>query len=423
MKPSKTENSVEPTSANRVALFYKGCPYPAESGLQRRVLELIRGFAESGAQVTLFSTRHFSETPWNQKSINWLRDHGATDVRIYEETWFDHLFVRCIAKFDRITRRRRPLLSVSYTPPGMCWWLARELRLLSPRATVMVYAIWDRLLTGSRHIAGTRIIDTIDLVSVNKKMRCALEQTVSKTTEGWHDSFNEASLNENFYESFDVTPDIKEFKVYDRYDYTVAISENEATTIRRYTEKTRVVYIPMTEEVCSLDNHHDGDALFTMGENVFNRQGCHYFVHRVMPMILEVLPDFHLAITGAGQTSLPPQDHVTHLGFVPDLREVYRHARFLVCPVFGGTGQLIKVVEAMAHGLPVIILDAALKRARVEHGVDGFVARNAQEFSEYVCTLWTDPERCRLMGRAAQKSVTRNFSRDRLRATLSTMFK
>lgn len=421
MPPTGTNSGSVSSAEKRIALFYKGCPYPAQSGLQRRVLEIIRGFWELGGKVTLFSTNRFSETPWCRESVRWLRAHGAENVEVYESTRLDRLFDRLMVKVDSARAQKNALFSAIYTPPGLRWWLARRLRTLRPHLTMMVYAMWDGLLTGSRRSAGILVIDTIDLVSLNTQMRLALEQRATVTADGF-DQFDNAALDEQFYDRCDGALNAREFQIYDRYDFTCAISECEAETIQQHVHKTRVLYLPMTEEARPIENQYDGAALFTMGDNLFNRQACQYFAHRVLPSILTREPNFQLDITGSGRASLPSQNHITHRGFMPDLEEIYRHARFFVCPVFGGTGQLIKVIEAMAYGLAVIILKAAQHRAPVEHGVNGFIALDAREFADYTTTLWKDRELCRLMGAAAQKTVSENFSRQRLRTTLSILF-
>ena len=51
-----------------------------------------------------------------------------------------------------------------------------------------------------------------------------------------------------------------------------------------------------------------------------------------------------------------PAESVTLRGFVNDLDPLLASARFAICPVFGGTGQQIKIVEAIARGLPVVAL-------------------------------------------------------------------
>src|SRR6185436_18574699 len=97
--------------------------------------------------------------------------------------------------------------------------------------------------------------------------------------------------------------------------------------------------------------------------------------------------DFDLQVTGYLTGRVVAARGVTLAGHVPDLRAAYARARFMVCPVFGGTGQQIKIVEAMAHGLAVVALRGAARNSPVRHGVNGFVAADAAEFAEYAQRL------------------------------------
>ena len=175
----------------------------------------------------------------------------------------------------------------------------------------------------------------------------------------------------------------------------------------------------MTMTPVHLPNTYDGPAVFPTGPNPFNEQACHYFVQRVLPPLRRAAPDFELLLTGACSETAPPAEGVTRLGFVPDLSDLYRRAPFLACPLIGGTGQLVKVVEAMAHGVPALVLRAAAHRAILRDGEDGLIARDAEEFAAHAARLWRDRALCRRLGEAARARIAREFSRERLVAQLA----
>jgi glycosyltransferase involved in cell wall biosynthesis len=106
------------------------------------------------------------------------------------------------------------------------------------------------------------------------------------------------------------------------------------------------------------------------------------------------------------------------IDFVPDLSELFGSARFLVCPILGKTGQQIKIIEAMAHGVPVIATRVAAEGGPLRDGVNGLVARNANEFAEHVIRLWNDAELRQRLGRAARATIAQEYSDARLRAGL-----
>jgi len=136
--------------------------------------------------------------------------------------------------------------------------------------------------------------------------------------------------------------------------------------------------------------------------------------------VLSSATSFKLNVTGSFPFNTPAAgEGVTLTGFVPDLKQVYASSRFFICPVFGGTGQQIKIVEAMAHGLPVVALRFAAERSPLRHGINGLVADNAEEFAAHTVRLWSDPALCRQLGEAARETVAVEFSGDRLTESLA----
>jgi glycosyltransferase involved in cell wall biosynthesis len=97
-------------------------------------------------------------------------------------------------------------------------------------------------------------------------------------------------------------------------------------------------------------------------------------------------------------------------GFIPNLADLYLEAAFLPCPIFGGTGQQVKIVEALAHGLPVIAFEAAAKTSPIIHNVNGLIAHDALEFAEHTVYLWQNRDFCQELGRAGRETIRNEFS-------------
>ena len=107
--------------------------------------------------------------------------------------------------------------------------------------------------------------------------------------------------------------------------------------------------------------------------------------------------------------------------FVDNLHDLYKSSRFFICPVFGGTGQQVKIVEAMAHGLPVVALEYAAHHSPLKHGMNGLVAKNIEEFAEHVVRLWNDRSLCRKLGAEARQTIATEFSREKLIRGLASL--
>jgi hypothetical protein len=427
----------------KILFFSQGCPYPPYSGVDRRVLELLASLKELECEVTFLSTNIFTSKPWTQETVSWMETNMVNKVYVYEGFTFlrkvKKSFIQfakyikgcCVDLFNaaHLDRKvealreayesqsyKREMVTVSLSKvPFFRGWFSRKVEQLSPDVIFMVYARWHGLLGSRKNVI--RITDANDLISINSQMQEVLKRNITLPIKDVH-SIESTIMDEKFVSRLSLKPDDQEFRNYDQFDYTIAISNSETELIRQNTSKTKVVYIPITSPVFEIQNTYAGGMIFPTGPNHFNLQALCYFVRSILPIVRSQIPDFYLNVTGKFCCeSVPPAENVRLLGHVSDaeLKNLYRESLCLVNPILGGTGQIVKVVEAMAHGLPVILLECALERAPImKHGVNGFVAKDANEFAGYIVKLWNDRDLCSRMGKAARESVKQTLSRDRM---------
>ena len=258
-----------------------------------------------------------------------------------------------------------------------------------------------------------RVIDYYDILSRNLEMREALERYLPQPPIRAAD-VDGAVLEEDFFLGLEYPQLRKELGIFDKYDYTLCINRWEASVVEEYAGHTHPLFLPLTWEPVFLNNTYDGPALFPTGPNPFNLQGYLYLLRKVLPRVREEAGSFSLEVTGHCCDLVVPEEGVEHAGFVPDLTELYAKARYVVCPVFGGTGQQIKISEAMAHGVPVVALRQAAEASPLEHGVNGWVAEDAAGFAEGMVRLWLDRELCRRLGEAARETIKQGYSHQQL---------
>ena len=94
-------------------------------------------------------------------------------------------------------------------------------------------------------------------------------------------------------------------------------------------------------------------ALFVGGNFYANRDGIAWFVQHVAPRV-----DIKICVVGKGMEDLRAQleipGRVEVIGPVDSLAEWYRRARFVIAPIFDGSGMKTKVAEALMHGKKVV---------------------------------------------------------------------
>lgn len=117
-----------------------------------------------------------------------------------------------------------------------------------------------------------------------------------------------------------------------------------------------------------------------------------------------------------------PQERYTHVGWQEDMLDHYRGLNFDigVAPLrrtrFNDAKSPIKVMEYGARGIPYVATKYGPYERYVEHGYDGFLARNEREWTKYLNELIEDEDMRREMGmnakrKALQHSTQRHVSR------------
>jgi Glycosyl transferases group 1 len=426
--------------------FFPHNPWPPRTGAHRRALQILAGMGDLGYRVILASTPLYSDNRWEPKSKDELVRQGLVDeVRLYRPTPHDLALVTGLGARHRLASATPPIDSAFYTPPGLLQWFSHLAEEMAPRVIVVNYVHWGDLASVPAALSCHRVIETHDLISLNRAMQAALVPHLTGSTGvlgtvrrvaslGYSamtrgavqplvtsDLVADEVLREDFFEQQRLAPDPREFRILDRFDHTIAITPTEAALMREHTARTCVSSIPISFEPQHIPNTFAGPALFAVGPNPFNLQGYLYFKKRVLPSVLRQAPSFTLDVSGSWYMHLHPlpEQGIRLRGFVPSLAPLYAAAPFAICPVLGGTGQQVKIVEAMAHGVPVIALKAAADRSPIRHGLNGMVARDAREFADHVVRLWNDRALCRRLGEAARDTIASEYSRQRLTAELS----
>jgi len=82
------------------------------------------------------------------------------------------------------------------------------------------------------------------------------------------------------------------------------------------------------------------------------------------------------------------------------------------------------ILEAMSCGCPVVSTDTCLiPKIIIEHGVNGFIGKNADELRSYTHQLLQNPILAKKMGDAARKTIEEKFSQKRFVERWNEIFK
>lgn len=152
-----------------------------------------------------------------------------------------------------------------------------------------------------------------------------------------------------------------------------------------------------------------------------NREAILWLAREIWPRIRSAVPDAQLLIVGEGSEKLPiPYDcpGIGVLGFMPDLEDVYRDARLVVCPIRRGAGTRIKIIEAALNGRAVVSTRVGAEGLTFQEGSEILLADTTSEFAELCVKALSDREYAAAIGHAAQQRARSDYSRERVHSTL-----
>jgi len=102
------------------------------------------------------------------------------------------------------------------------------------------------------------------------------------------------------------------------------------------------------------------------------------------------------------------------LGFVPDLEPVFRDSRMMVVPLRHGAGTRLKILEALAWGLPVVTTTIGAEGIGVVDGEHVLFADDPAAFATAVHRLLEDDELWLRLSRAGRQFVVAHFDWNRI---------
>ena len=145
-----------------------------------------------------------------------------------------------------------------------------------------------------------------------------------------------------------------------------------------------------------------------------NRRAAALLCDHIWPLARPKLPGWELVLAGPGsdtflaeQTSMPAGVRAT--GFVPDLTDLFRSSRLFAAPLTEGGGIKIKILEAMARGIPVVTTPIGAEGITTQSDDLVTWAETPAQFAAALVTAAEDQRGAQLRAERARRHVERHF--------------
>lgn len=186
------------------------------------------------------------------------------------------------------------------------------------------------------------------------------------------------------------------------FDAVTAVIQNDKAALQEAAgEAVDIRVIPITvdtDEVAPVTRQPGASHILHIGTMYWppNIDAVNWFVREVYPLIRQRRPDVQFDVVG----SRPPDDlrvlneaglGINVTGYVEDPTPYRQQAAAMVVPLLAGGGMRVKILNALAEGIPVVSTTLGCEGIQVTPGRDILVGDTPEEFAAQVLRVLNDP--------------------------------
>ncbi len=208
-----------------------------------------------------------------------------------------------------------------------------------------------------------------------------------------------------------------------KFDLILTCSERDAEILKREAIGVSPLAVPWGVEMP--DRHRrpeerDVRNLVFVGSMAWepNRDAVRWFAKEIFPLVRKSCLRTRLVIAGSYMSgeiaALDNRDDIIVKGFVKDVSEVLSEADVFVAPVRLGSGVNVKVIEAMAFGIPVVTTPKGAEGIEARDGEHLMIAGGKEEFASAIGYLLEDQQVRISMGDKAREFIAEHHGIDKV---------
>jgi cell division protein FtsL len=190
-----------------------------------------------------------------------------------------------------------------------------------------------------------------------------------------------------------------------------------------FVDPAKLVYFPhFLDRPRQKSRPKDVDILFFASDNFHNQHGIQWFLEEIYPQIQDAKYKIVLAgqiVHHVERTAYPA---ITFIEHVDDPEDFYRRTRLVICPLLTGTGLKIKIVEAMAHGVPVVCTNQSLLGFPDKYQNGCLVADDPEHFAEGIHRVLQSESLRRELSQQGRNQYKHFFTWSSAKTVLSRVF-
>jgi glycosyltransferase involved in cell wall biosynthesis len=206
----------------------------------------------------------------------------------------------------------------------------------------------------------------------------------------------------------------------DRFDAVTAVTAEDRWALESVSGGGAAIdVVPIavdTREILPVARRPSGARVVFVGTMNWppNADAVTWFARQAWPIVRARRPDAQLDVLGA----CPPRrvaalaqegGAIRVVGYVEDLAARLGDAGVFVVPLRAGAGMRVKILDALARGLPIVSTRVGCEGLAVTHERDILIADTAREFAGAVVRVLDDPSLAERLGRNGRALAERVY--------------
>lgn len=387
----------------KILIFYPHNPATPQHGSHLRALQQIRELGEV-ASIFLASIENIFDAPWPVDLRNVRKKLGVAEIAIFERSplgWVDKFRIyRFASKVASFIVKKRPWgwqfmdLFRKFREHRLKVWFAGLVREHDADIVVINYTCWSYLAsTINADIA--KVIELHDLLPINEYLLDLVRDRlmISKGIVGLRENKADVGYIERLSDlPLHVRNEMAAcFDMLGGFDLFWSIADRETSLMHEIDGQLRIDTIRPKIDTPELECVAGPNALMPIGPNMFNTYSILKFFRNVEPSI-DYPRDFVIEMTGRSWCDLKYQvpKNVRYLGIMENYVEKLCSSRFIIVPTAVGTGQQMKIFEALSYGIPVVCYRSAVPQFMRSQQAGILCVDDDATFAAAVSRLWRD---------------------------------
>lgn len=210
----------------------------------------------------------------------------------------------------------------------------------------------------------------------------------------------------------------KEFEYIEKSFVNFPITQNDLNIINHNLENSNSILVGAgvdseLNKPINIAKINNSLCIATTYNWIHNVNGLIWFFENVLPLIKIEIPEVKFNLFGKNIPELFNKYiglGVESIGFVEDLSFHLSQSELYIAPLFVGSGIRIKILEAMAHGLPVIATKVSAEGINIDEKNGLYITDSAIEQSEIIINLLKNKDLLTNKGNLAREYILTHYN-------------